>query len=159
MTEQRRPLRDKKAWAGGSQKRRGNWTERNGNGIWDSQYVCMDRIYKDVTCVKWGSGLLKDNPQSRWRLLRVDCDGMSKRGVGRATVLWMLSFHIISIIIRIIKKSFGCPELKSSSRAKWVRLKACHTKFSLPICFLYILAIILSLIRPHIPSISHKPAS
>ncbi len=114
MTEQRRPLRDKKAWAGGSQKRRGDWTERNDNGIWDSQYVRMDRIYKDVTCVKWGSGLLKDNPQSRWRLLRVDCDGMRKRwGGGRyAFFLYYLNYH------KDNKKSFGCPELKSSSRAK-----------------------------------------
>ncbi len=70
-----------------------------------------------------------------------------------AFFLYYLNYH------KDNKKKFWLSRAEVKQQSKVQRLRACHTKFSLPICFLYILAIILSLIRPHIPSISHKPAS
>lgn len=94
---------------------RGSWRKPEKEGatglrgmtmaFWNSQYVYVWREYTKMWPV-WNGGL------GGWRTILKAAedfwgwigDGMSKRGVGRATILCMLSFHLISIIIRIIKK-------------------------------------------------------
>lgn len=124
----------------------------------NSQYVYVWREYTKMWPV-WNGGL------GGWRTVLKAAedfwgwigDGMSKRGVGRATILCMLSFHLISIIIRIIKKKVlavqSCSQAAEQSECDG---EPATLNFSLPICFLYILAIILSLIRPLLSPTSRR---
>lgn len=122
MTEQRRPLRDKKGWAGGSQKRRErlDWEEWQ----WHLRLTVWSTYGENIQrCDLCEMGVWAVEGRSlKWGWIVMGLGRGGNWGSGRATILGMLSFHIISIIIRIIKKfwlSRAVVKQQSKSECDW----------------------------------------